>query len=743
MKSALAFALPAVRLKGSTGAPAPVTGDPIAFALLANGWQSETTFKSLLTGQVYSLTPDGTAKVQVVVNSPGYDASGNPTVIQRIVVLTRSQLQAYPNHALPTEAANGGDAKITMPVSEYIYAGDTIVEVNFLAGAYGASTTKTLTTNITSASAVAYPKVIAHWADAPKQVFSGDLALEVVAFQSFGQNKTPVACVKITGTPTTGSPVTKTATYAKSAKYGDNLPVFGATFNAATDFPANGNANVTFTFEAMPWIGDAAAVRDTSAGTFPSLTTLAPQVHRAGTITERYAYVSTSGNDGTGVVSTTAATAKASPFATDTAAMTAMFAAAGGNVSNCHIRYMAGTHTWNSTVPTGATKTAPDAWFILEGDPDDPDPYNNVIVQTSTTTYKQIFNNGAGTFAYLQVKNLNLVIATGFQGFVSGGNGLWLWHNNVKLRNNLASSTTWLSGVAGVIATDGEATVNTYGARGYNNSSTNLRPHLLRGLTTNTDVAANVILSTTMDATIVTSACIGLGTVNLATSNLIAHNVRVDNWNGAGSLMGVVAAGSPASTVDVAVVQCLFPVKSGSPLISLGDHVDVQFSNVYFDYITSVPASGAATNAGRINIHNDPAVIPTVDPAQQSSYVNFAFRRTICGWVAIKDDVFTGANEGNTGASMITKGWPKRYGVGFDDVVSMINPDQFPPDYFGRRCARAQAVTWVNLAGGDLRPVTGYPAIPAGNDNQALTWDLNGVARKTDGTGAGGALEVA
>lgn len=702
----------------------PETGDAIAFTVLAGGFQSELAFQGLSTGGAYSLTPDATPKAIATVQRPGYDATGATTTHNDAVVLTVPVKQAWPNQANPTEDANSGNAKVTIAGSEHIFDNDNVSQVALLSGAYDASTAVTLVTGITNNSTLAAPKVIARWADAPKQLFNGDLVVEVVAVQQFGRNQLPAACVKITGTPTTGSAVTKTCTYGKSAKYGDDLPVFKATFNASTDFPSNGNADVTYTYQAFPWIGGASQIRDTSAGTFPSGAAEAPQVHRQGTVTVRYAYVSTTGNDGTAVVSTTAATAKAAPFATDTAAMTALIAAASGDLSGCVLRYMAGTHTWTNTSPTG-TRAAANTWFICEGDPDDADPYNNVVIQTSTTTYKQVFNNGSGTMSWIQFRNLGVTIAAGFQGFVSGNSlRATVWLNNVKFVTDMAASTTWLSGCY-LIVTGGSATASNASGRTYSLSSTNRRPLLLRAISSNRRLDANAMLSFEIDASGIGDAFMGLGdTSNLAPDNVIALNGRVTNWLG-NSGPGITVPNGGTVIKDVALVQVEVDCSDScsQPLLALGENNAIDVDNVMFDYVTVIP--GANADGGRLNVHNDPSTNPTTAVSDQVLYTNFSVKRSKLAWMAVKDDAFHGVNESDTGAGYLTGGWPKRYGVGCRDNSSAYSPDSFAPEYFGLNSARASATA---------------RSIPSGTFYQAQPYDLDGVARLTNGSGVSGAV---
>lgn len=661
----------------------------------------------------YGSQPTITTPVPFDVDDDGYDASGTATTIRRRLYVTAAVMEPWPNEA--TQSA------LDAAMSEYVFADTT-----FPAG------------GVTNTSTIAYPKVIARWVNVPKQLLGAGTYLEVLAFQQLGRSSLPVRAVKITGTPTTGSAVTRTATYEKSSLYGDSLPCWRASF-ADSDFPSNGNADVTFTFEAFPWVGGSAAIRDTSGASFPSPSVLAPQIHRTVGGTVRYAYVdNVSGNDGTAVVSTTAATASASPYLTVNAMLTGAFAAAtNGSFTICRCKNTGAVYTWDGTAPSG-TRTAPDHWFTIEGDPADSNPRANITIQTSTTSYKQVFNNGAGTYSCLRLRNIGLTIAAGSQGFFSGNSGrALLWLDNVRFLTNMAATTTWTSGVYGVWFTQSDGQASTTSGRAFSASSTNRRVMLTRGCTTNTEIGGNCIASTTVDASLMTGTVVNLGdATNLAASNLIMHNVKINAWAGSGAIC-ILPTNNGTEVKDVAIVQCELVCSNAAtnPSMAFGENNALDYDNVYIDYFTI--RGGTDAESGRLNVHNDPTTNPTTAVSDQCVYTNFMIRRSLTKWVAVKDDTFHGDNEADSGAGFLVMGWPKRYGAGFAFNTSALSPDQFAPQEFGYDSTRTVSVTYD----GSGRPTANAPFIPD-DEWQALTWDIDGVARRTDGTGVAGCREA-
>jgi hypothetical protein len=659
----------------------PVT-DPGVTAIQAEGWKA--TFTSPPT-----FDPEGAPQF-VVVDSPGYDTAGLPVTRRRTIPITKRIRQPYPNHATLTAS--------DVALSHYVYAGDSIV---------GAAAND---------SAVPYPKVIADWALPPKRHCppGGTLAVEVVALHAFARNGRPVACVRITGTPSSGSPVTRTATWQRSA---DGTPCYRAAFPFGDFTPGQ---DVSFTFACFPWIGDASAVRDTSAGSFPSYAAAsAPQVHWWGAPpSQRVAFVSVSGNDGTGAVQSSLAAARAAPFASLAAALQALVSDGGANLSGARLVIGAGTHSWPSASPTG-TRLAPDTWFSIEGDPDDPDPRTNCVVQAAGTSYIAPLAPAAGAYAWARIAHLGVGIPNGSYGFISGTTSrTWWWFDDVTFHTAMAGGTAWSSAAVAYV-TGGSWTRSATGAV-LPGASTNLRLPLVRGVSTNAPASASLILSATADASALSGTVYSIGSANLRAENLMLFNSRLAAW--LGNTAAALGLGVTPDFKDIAVVQCDFEASNGAinPCAAFGENFDPPRShdNILFDYVTT--RGGTDQESLRINIHNDPNAggQPASPSGPQASYRNVFVRRCRSKWIAIKDDVFD-AN-GN-----LVQGWAKMYGVGWRDLSSARSPDNFAGEFFGLNSLRASAAARL---------------IPAGAEHHGLDWDLSGAARPSDGSAIAGAV---
>lgn len=287
----------------------------------------------------------------VSVSRAGYDATAGATTHTESVTLTKRQRQLYPNQATPT--ANG------VALSTYIYSTDTISGV---------------TNNSTKAS----PKPIAAWVTPDRQLVSGTIGgsacpVEVVAFHRNARSGKQVAAVKFlitdgtnTVTATVATPTVSTAGTG-SAWDKNALSVYAL---PATDISSLSAGMVTVNAEVYPWIGDSASVNESADnGSARREFTARYFLKRAtGPI---YGYVSSSGNDSTGIWHSTAATAAATPFLTILGAFNAINAArntaeTGDKADGLELRLTSGS--W-SIANTTANRTQNVAALTITRDP--------------------------------------------------------------------------------------------------------------------------------------------------------------------------------------------------------------------------------------------------------------------------------------------------------------------------------------------------------------------------------------
>lgn len=290
-----------------------------------NGWSAEypTTPPTF--------TPD-TSPTTFTVNRQGYDTSGNATTRSETLIIHSRVRQVYPNQASLTAT--------TVALSDYIYSTDTI-------------------SGVTNNSLEVSPQVIAAWGTVDRQLVGNSIDVEVIAAHRNFSAGAPIACVIFTATDGTNTVTQTVAAMTKSARTGDAAQVlcYAATLNITS---LNDNANITVNAKCYPWVGTSTAIADSSLNT-AGTRSFCPQVYRKNT--SRFAappivVISSTGNDGTAVVSTTRATAEASPALTLNGAWAAARAQLGATAGSLDgLRIEGGNGTWELTASPTANTT--------------------------------------------------------------------------------------------------------------------------------------------------------------------------------------------------------------------------------------------------------------------------------------------------------------------------------------------------------------------------------------------------
>jgi hypothetical protein len=265
------------------------------------------------------------APEQFSVQRAGFTTAGAPTTYTDLMTVTKRVRQVYPNQAVLTPG--------TVALSDYIYAGDTI-------------------TGAANNSAEQSPKPVANWVMQDRIVVGNTVALEIAAFHRDARGGEQVACVEFSATDGTATVTQKVSASVISGRATDRNAVI--VHRCDLDISALANpAVITCNAKVYPWRGTAAAVRDSAASSVAR--EFSPRVfvrNTAKSASPPFAYVATTGNDATGVVSVTAATAAATPFLTIAAALKAFktqSGVTGGVLDGCVLRIGAGSFVMGST----------------------------------------------------------------------------------------------------------------------------------------------------------------------------------------------------------------------------------------------------------------------------------------------------------------------------------------------------------------------------------------------------------
>jgi len=281
----------------------------------SDGW------RATYTSPPASFDPVGSPETLSVTRS-GFDATGAAaSPVDLVTVMARVRLP-YPDQASLTAE--------DVSLSDFIYAGDVI-------------------SGVTNNSTRAAPKPICMWLDHDLQrTKTGSYTAKLAVAHAHARNGRPVAAVKFIATDGTTTVEQTVSTMTSTVYAASGLTV--AHFEATLDFSTlTDNAMITIDAVICPWVGEAYQASVDGAA-YPSINFTTMRVLNDVSYGTAYAYVDpVSGNNGTGVVSQTPATAEASPYATIAAAATAIQTYNNANfgrnnASGGIIRLVAGTH---------------------------------------------------------------------------------------------------------------------------------------------------------------------------------------------------------------------------------------------------------------------------------------------------------------------------------------------------------------------------------------------------------------
>lgn len=416
------------------GSSGPVAGDPTLLTIRSEGWSADLTFKGMTTGGTYDfgLGPnneplDGDPKVVISVRSSGFSDTGTATTIDRTVYGTKQVRKVYPDQASNDETVSGSDVVIRIALDEYIYSSDTILSVTVLSDLYndGLLTSRSRTVTSVNSSTAAYQRVIGNWSWPGWQRLDASSKLRATVFHRHGQQGRPVRAVKFTVTDGTTT-VTETVTAPTyDSSVGDAVPVVEYVTTTNLTAGLTQGAVLTANFVAYPWVGDTPL--DTGDGVNSNATTptplYAPQLHvcdSAGTYASSVAVVDpAAGNDGTGAVATSLATAETTPYLTMAAAFNALRTYNNTNYSrnNCggSVMYL---RTGNNAFVNGSVTlgTTPDTYLTVTRHPND--ARSGVFITNQVT--------GKSLGLRLRVYDVN-ISATNAAGTISPGGNSALW----------------------------------------------------------------------------------------------------------------------------------------------------------------------------------------------------------------------------------------------------------------------------------------------------------------------------
>jgi hypothetical protein len=450
-----------------------------------DGWVGRLRLKGLLGTQ----TPDG-SKIAITVERQGYSGGVLSTFTEVVSGLTGGLRLVHPNASTWLFSNDGADTFVYFAHNSRIHQGDTIVGVSVLAGSYGgASNAGSLSgASVINSSTRAYAKGKGKFVvpfDLVAEPGATTFTVEFTGEHWAARNGRPFESVTFTATDEHSNSVTATIdtlTLSSSITKNNTRDIYVQVYEWAVPLTTLTDGDiVTVKAEAKPWIGNSSGVLrsdlianggdgyawpGTGCSVIANYRFLNNKANAYGT---PYAYVDPVSGTSGGVVSATAATARATPFQTIAQAATAIQTFNNtnfgrSNVGNGRIRLMnTGSH-----VSFGASLfslVAGKTWLYIEDDPLNVGDaiFTSAVGSASNTTSKlqcdalcvrgridfQAPDAVAGTQTMIYSGNVNgsnkRLLLDGIKNSVTGGNTFygqqWRLARNIETTSGIGFGT--------------------------------------------------------------------------------------------------------------------------------------------------------------------------------------------------------------------------------------------------------------------------------------------------------------
>lgn len=711
----------------------------------AEGWSAEATNPGALPAITFSLpselAPD-TAPITMPITRPGFDATGAVTSWAALRTFTKRKRQTWAT-GLPDTNHPPATAS-TVVMDDIVYATD--------------GTPPNVTNNSTEIS----PKPIAAWVMPARLLVGNSITWEIIAFHRDYQNNRQVSSVKVRANDgTTQTPWQIVSTTSLSAGLVEDAQALEV-YTGTLDITALATGAVWLEAEVRPWIG--------MDNVTPSLSSVMRSEDNwaaglsARTFTRRYyrkdvaraaapplAYVASTGNDTTGVWSTNAATAAATPFLTLTGAHKALAGApaTGGIADGCRIRIVDSVALALNTI---AANTCGGAGLIVERAP----------TSTRAGAYITMANNYitamscsiAGLEGCIIFNDLTLERTVNSGSMRGSGSTtqqqvhFQFW--NITLKDATAASTAYTNGHGSYFGVTIDAATTNYGW--FTNGTPEVR--IMRGMkgdfNNNNSVVSYIQCGNNVSRR---GACVLQAPVNQGC--IFYNNVEL-KCNGTSTPITVGGLVAGDSIVGIAIVQNLIEVIGTGTNNIIGISRDNGFSNTTHTVMIHNTMTGAKDSRG--NFFYDESTGTT-----RRLHKLLRMRGNIHVQVNVKGDVFVGVGQSNpTEAPFRTGHMHYMNGVGVQgEFVVYCSADgaqvgsSFSQMYPGMGSSVGTSQTtrndplFVNYQATTQGPVAGagggdyhlQPSSPARNRVTALglRYDLGGAARPTSGSDAAGA----
>jgi len=710
------------------GGPAPV---PLIASVNAEGWSAEYAVPGDLPAFVTTLPsemgPDGGSPKTVSVMRAGYDATGATAAYAESRIITKRKRQVYPNYTLATTA--------TVALDDYVYSTDVIAGV---------------TNNSTETS----PKPIAAWVMPSRQLVGNSVHWELIAFHRDFRSNRQVACVRVRandGTTQTAWQTVAATVISTLCEDANPVEVY------AGDLDVSALATGAFWLEAevYPWIGGAASVlksEDLWAASASPREFTRRYFHRDTALAAAppLAYVKNGGSDSTGVWSTNAATALATPFATVAGATSAITNATRGTASKtgtgARIRLVDNTASNSGT--NGTSFPQGGAGIVIERAPGT--ARADAVMNFAGSLRLGLTCSVAGLEPHMTFYDVSLGRSVNTQKFYGESGtpiGLQFWNARITDTAGGQYQQNGNGYFFGVVFTN---TIHWLGA------GTGTQIRITRGVTADlntTQIEPWIVIGSTLSR-------ISAASATDPTKGVIYYANRFLLMNAYGPALAISAGAIGDVMTGIVFVQNLAEIIGGHANGAPG--LRISSDNQFGDTVHTIVAHNTITGCsgtGRSNLFYDEGA--TTNNRRKHRLMRVV--GNIHAQLNTKGDIFVGASLGmTTEAPNRTGQLAYSHGVGSEGEFSIScsadsssTGGSFSPLYPGRRASLGTSLSVNNdplfvdnksmtsatdygTGGGDYHLQGGSPArnrVLA----RGLAFDLGGAARPTSGLDASGA----
>ena len=717
------------------------TGDISSVTIRATGWDADVRIVGFDANTAYAFVDPttGTSKFRLRVTTNGYDAFGNATTPTRMVYGTAIIRRPYPNNSSLDETVIGSDVIVRLALSSRIRSSDSIV-ADIAADAFsdGPNGTSNSASSLPCAnvSSLAHPTCFAQWAQRPYERWQSSPTLAVTARHMYG-----VAAVEIILADQHSNSITTLTT--KQTRLRPATGLYAEEWAATCDLsPLMQGDQITARFRVYPTIGDSGAIYDShNQIANDDNRTLGicdyPYFNDKDATADTYAVVNfVSGDDNTGLSSASLALATANPYRTIGRALTVGEA----NIIFCR----AGTGN-----VLGSAVTSPPSfgyWRQIKAYPGD----GPVILQlTGTAPYNT---------PQLSYEGVICQLAAGANWFDGVNGARTISFKTCAFDHNGAPPLGMFSRFAyrSACAYFEGCTFTDASRFGLGDNWVARLCHWFDGCSMPSSAPTGVIGLHRFVACASTN--LGLhssdedaGTGPLSDPLFIEFNSFMNYSNTSGPCLSLFA-GATSSSVGVSVVGNVVEVSSGSQrALSLSG--DNSTNTLAHALLWNNTFAGQRANV----CYNESGTEAHLKHNVSVQCNAFGAHVGTGSGPNIKADVF-GAPNGNRVGN-----WASLYGVDYAGNAQ-VDTDGFNSAFPGLRSASTmdtegeshsnlgicemhfaddRSVSGAGGGGGDYSPLPGSALInlvPAGYAR--VTWDLNGVAVRNDGTGTAGAIQV-